>query len=67
MELPDLRSEFDGYARLTVPDARILYLRQGQEQVATAEGLPDRVSTLAGRSPERSGAAERSDVAPTGG
>ena len=37
VELPDLQSGFEGYEQLTVPDARILYLRQGQEQVATAE------------------------------
>ena len=58
VELPDLRSEFDGYARLTVPDARILYLRQGQEQVATAEASlsqhpAGRTRRRAGRRPRR--------------
>ena len=41
VELPDLQSGFEGYEQLTVPDARILYLRQGQEQVATAEASLD--------------------------
>ena len=65
VELPDLQSGFEGYARLTVPDARILYLRQGQEQVATAEaslvsappGAPDS---------EQDGAPSGADGAPDG-
>ena len=41
VDLPDVQTGFEGYERLAVPDARVLYLRQGQEQVATVEASPE--------------------------
>jgi alanyl-tRNA synthetase len=40
VDLPALDVRFEGYQRLNVPDARVLYLRQGSERVAAAEAHP---------------------------